>query len=66
MTRVPADNLIKIRGGPSDPESIQIEDITGLDNLEVSMPQVRSPGDVSAQPKIARKSGREKCTKPLT
>jgi hypothetical protein len=38
MTRVLADHPIKNWGGPSDPEPIQIEEIIGLDNLEVSMP----------------------------
>jgi hypothetical protein len=35
MKRVPSNNPIKIQGGPSDLEPIQIEEITGLDNLEV-------------------------------
>jgi hypothetical protein len=37
----------------------------GLDNPEVTMPQVGSPGDVSAQPEIARTSGRESAPNPL-
>jgi hypothetical protein len=65
MTRVPADNPIESRVGPSDPEPIQIEEIIGLDNPEVSTPQARSLGDVSAQPEIARTSGRESAPNPL-
>ena len=48
MTTIPAGNPIKSRSGPSDPEPIQIEEITRLDNLEVSMPQDGSLGDVSS------------------
>jgi hypothetical protein len=47
MMRVPTDNPIKSWGGPSDPESIQIEETTGLDNPEASTPKVRSTGEVS-------------------
>jgi hypothetical protein len=65
MTRVPTDNPIEIWGGPSDPEPIQIEETIGSDNLEVSMPQVGSPGGVLAQPEIVRTSGRESTPNPL-
>jgi hypothetical protein len=57
MTRAPADNPDEIRVGPSGPELIQIDEIVGLDNPEVTMPQAGSPGDVSTQPEIARTSG---------
>jgi hypothetical protein len=40
MTRVPADNPIEIRGRPSDPGPIQIEENIGSDNPEVSTPQI--------------------------
>jgi hypothetical protein len=65
MKRVPADNLIEIRGGPSDPDPIQIEEITGLDNPKVSTPHTRSRGDVLAQTNIARTSGRTRAPNPL-
>jgi hypothetical protein len=65
MARVPADNPIKIRGGPSDPEPIQIEETIESDNLETSTPQVRSPGEVSAQPGIERTLGREISPNPI-
>jgi hypothetical protein len=65
MTRVPVDNPIEIQVGPSGPEPIQIEEIIGLDNPEVTTPQARSLGDISAQPEIARTSGRESAPNPL-
>ena len=65
MMRVPIDNPIESRGGPSDPESIQIEETTGSDNPKASTPQVRSPGKVSAYLEIAGTSGRESTPNPL-
>jgi hypothetical protein len=65
MMRVLADNPIEIRGGPSDPEPIQTEETIGLDNPEASTPQVRSPGEVSAQTEIARRYGRTSTPNPL-
>jgi hypothetical protein len=65
MTRVPTDNPVEIRTSPSGLEPIQIEEIMGSDNPEVSMPHVRSLGDVSAQPEIARTSGRASAPNPL-
>jgi hypothetical protein len=38
MTRVPVDNPVERRIGPSGPVPIQIEDITGLDSPEFSAP----------------------------
>jgi hypothetical protein len=65
MTRAPTDNPDESRVGPSGPELIQIDEIVGLDNPEVTMPQAGSPGDVSAQPEIVRTSGRESAPNPL-
>ena len=65
MTRVPTDNPDKSQVGPSGPELIQIEKIIGLDNPEVTTPQAGSLGDVSAQEKIARTSGRASAPNPL-
>jgi hypothetical protein len=65
MTRVLVKNPIEIWEGPSDPEPIQIEETIRSDNPEVSMPQIGLPGDVSAQPGIARTSERESAPNPL-
>jgi hypothetical protein len=65
MMRIPAENLDEIRAGPSGPELLQIDEIIGLYNPEVTMPRARSKGDVSTQPEIARTSGREGAPKPL-
>jgi hypothetical protein len=65
MKRVSTDNPIKSQEGPSDPEPIQIEETTGLDNPKVSTPQVRSLGDALSHPKIVRTSGRESAPNPL-
>jgi hypothetical protein len=65
MMRILVDNPIESRGGPSDPEPIQIEETTGSDNPEASTPWVESPGEVSSHPKIARTSGRESTPNPL-
>jgi hypothetical protein len=65
MKRVPFDNPVESRVGPSGPKIIQIDEIVGLYNLEVTTPQVGSLGDISAQPEIARTSGRESAPNPL-
>jgi hypothetical protein len=66
MTRVPADNLIESQEGPSDLEPIEIEETTGSDNPEVSMPQVGSLGGFWNHPKTSKEIRERKCTKPLT
>jgi hypothetical protein len=65
MTRVPSDHPIESRGGPSDPESIQIEEITGSDNAEVSTPPVGSPRNVLTQPGIEKMTRRASTPNPL-
>jgi len=65
MTRVPVHDPVEIQGELSGLEPIQIEETTGSNNLEAPPPQVGSPGEVSAQPKMARKSGRTSIPNPL-
>jgi hypothetical protein len=61
----PTENLDEIQVGPSGPELIKIDEITRLDNPEVTKPQSRSLGDVSYQPKKVRTLGRESAPNPL-
>ena len=65
MERVPADNPVKSRVGPSGPELIKIEEIVRLDNPVVTTPQNGSPWDVSYHLEITRTSGRESGPNPL-
>jgi hypothetical protein len=65
MMRVPANNPIESWGGPSDPEPIQIEESTGLDNPEASTPHVGSPREVLAQPETMRTLGRTSTKNPM-
>jgi hypothetical protein len=58
MMRVPANNPIEIWGGPSDPDSIHIEENTESDNPEALTPQIRSSGEVSAHRETMQTSGR--------
>jgi hypothetical protein len=54
MIGAPTNDPDEIRVGPSDHELIEIDEIVGLDNPEVTTPQARSPGDVSDQPETVR------------
>jgi hypothetical protein len=65
MTWSPINNPNEIQAGPSDPELIGIDEIVGLENTEVTTPQARSPGGVSAQPETIKTSGRESAPNPL-
>jgi hypothetical protein len=65
MTGPPADKPNEIRVDPSGPNLIEIDEITGLDNLEITMPQVGSPGDVSNHLEIVGTSGRTSTPNPL-
>jgi hypothetical protein len=65
MTRLPADNPDESQMGPSGPEFIDIDEITGLDDPEFTMPPAGSPTGVSTQPETVGTSGRDKCAKPL-
>jgi hypothetical protein len=46
MSRLPKDNLDRIQTGPSGPEFIDLDKITGLDDLEFTMSLSRSPTSV--------------------
>jgi hypothetical protein len=46
IKRIPTDNPVEIQTGPSSPDPMQIEEITGSDNPKVLAPQVRSLGDI--------------------
>ena len=65
MVRVPAHDPVESRGELSGPNPIHIEETTGSNNPEAPPPQVGSPGEVSARPKMARKSGRTSIPNPL-
>jgi hypothetical protein len=65
MMRIPIDNAIKIRGEPSGLESIQLEEITGLENLRVPSPEIRSPGIMLTQPEVSRMPGGTSVPNPL-
>jgi hypothetical protein len=65
MTGAPTDNPDEIQVGPSDPELIEIYEITRLDNPEITMPQARSPEDGSTQLEIVGTLGRMSTPNPL-
>jgi hypothetical protein len=66
MTRLPDDNPDESQMGPSGPEFIDIDEITGLDDLEFTMPPVGSPTGVSTQPETVGTSGRTSVSNPLS
>jgi hypothetical protein len=47
MPRLPADNPDESQTGPSDPEFIDLDEITRLDDLEFTTPPTRLSIDVS-------------------
>jgi hypothetical protein len=65
MISIPIDDPIKIRGEPIGLEPMQLEEITGLENPEVPPSQIRSPGEISTQPKIMGTLGRTCVPNPL-
>jgi hypothetical protein len=65
MTGSLADNPDEIQVIPSDPELIDIDEIVGLDNPEVTTPQVESPGGVSSQLEAVGASQGESAPNPL-
>jgi hypothetical protein len=65
MIGAPTDNPYESRVGLSGPELIEIDEITGSDNPEITTPQAESPGDVSAQLEIVGISGRTSAPNPL-
>jgi hypothetical protein len=66
MTRLPADNPDESQTGPSGPEFIDLDEITGLDDPEFTTPLAGSPTGVSAQPETVRTSGRTSVSNPLS
>jgi hypothetical protein len=57
MMRIPSDDPITIREETSGLESIQLEEISGLENPRVPSPQIRSPMTFPTQPEISRIPG---------
>jgi hypothetical protein len=66
MTGLPADNPDRSQMGPSGPEFIDLDEITGLDNPEFAMPPPDHRQVFSAQPEIVRTSGRTSPSNPLS
>jgi hypothetical protein len=50
MERLPADNPDEDQMGPSSPEFINLDEITGLDNPELTTPPAGSTTGILAQP----------------
>jgi hypothetical protein len=65
MKGSPVDDPDESRVGPSTLELIEIDETVGLDNPEITTPQVGSPGDVSAQPEVVGTSGKTSSPNPL-
>jgi hypothetical protein len=66
MPRLPADNPDESQMGPSGPEFIDLDEITGLDDPEFTMPPTGSPTNVSAQPGTVEASQRTGVSNPLS
>jgi hypothetical protein len=65
-TGSPTDNPDGSRAGPSSPEFIDLDEITGLDDPEFTTPPVGSSTGVSAQPEIIEASQRTGTSNPLS
>jgi len=65
MMKILVDNPIESRREPSNLETMLFEENIGSENPEFPPPQIRSPGDISTQPEIARKLGRKSVPNPL-
>jgi hypothetical protein len=61
-----ADILNRSQTGPSGPEFIDLDEITGLDNHEFAIPLTGSQTGVLAQPEIVETSGRKIPSNPLS
>jgi hypothetical protein len=57
MMRIPSDDPITIREEPNGSESIQLEEITGLENPRVPSPLIRSPVTIPTQFERPRTQG---------
>jgi hypothetical protein len=57
MTRIPTNNPDESQIGPSSPELIDIDEITGLNNPEFTSPPAGSSTGVLTQPETFKTSG---------
>jgi hypothetical protein len=64
MTGLPADNPDRSQTGPSGPEFIDLDEITGLDDPEFTTPLAGSPTGVSAQLERVKHQGGQVCQTP--
>jgi hypothetical protein len=65
MMRILLDNPITIKGEPSGLESVQLEEITVLENHRVPSPQITSLGTIPTQPNVSRMPGERGVPNPL-
>jgi hypothetical protein len=65
MMRIPLDDPITIREEPNGSESIQLEEITGLENPRVPSPQIRSSVTIPTQFESPRTPGETGVPNPL-
>ena len=66
MARLPEDNSDRSHMGPSDPEFIDLDEITGLEYPEFTTPPAISSTGVSAQSETVGTSGRTTASNPLS
>jgi hypothetical protein len=66
MPRFLPDNPYEIHTRPNNPEFIDLDEITGLDDPEFTTPPTISPTNVSAQPKTIESSQRIGASNPLS
>jgi hypothetical protein len=65
MTRLHADNPDEIQTGPSGPEFIDIDEITGLDDPEFTMPPAWITDRCFDSARDSQNIRERKCIKPL-
>jgi hypothetical protein len=65
MMRIPMENPITVRGEMSGLESIQLEEITVLENPRSPSVQIRSLGTISTLPEVSRRLGETGAPNPL-
>jgi hypothetical protein len=66
MPRLPVDNPDESQTGPSGPEFIDLDEITGLDDPEFTMPPTGSPTGVLDWPETVEASQRTGASNPLS